>query len=171
VLIIRDALVEDADAIVRFWNPMIRDTAVTFASEPKTGGGVAAMIAACGETGRCFLVAEMDGEVVGFATYSQFRRDDGYAHTMESTIILAPAARGRGTARALMQRLEDHARRAGEDHARRAGVHSIIAAISGDNAQAIGFHTAIGYREAGKLSAVGHKFGRRMDLHLLQKRL
>jgi len=142
---------------------MIRDTAVTFASEPKTGGGVAAMIAACGETGRCFLVAEMDSDVVGFATYGQFRRADGYAHTMESTIILAPAARGRGTARALMQRLEDHARRA--------GVHSIIAAISGDNAQAIGFHTAIGYREAGKLSAVGHKFGRRMDLHLLQKRL
>ncbi len=58
-----------------------------------------------------------------------------------------------------------------EQQARGAGVHSIIAAISGDNPGAIGFHRAIGYQEAGILHAVGHKFGRRMDLHLLQKRL
>ncbi len=92
MLNIRAATGSDARAIIGFWNPLIRDSAVTFASRPKTEADIVTMIDACRAERRAFLVAELGGEVVGFATYGQFRRGDGYVRTMESTIILAHAA-------------------------------------------------------------------------------
>jgi phosphinothricin acetyltransferase len=82
---------------------------------------------------------------------------------MEHTIILAPAAIGRGLGRSLMAAIEAHAR--GQ------GVHSMFAGVSGENAAGIAFHAAIGYVPVAVLHQVGFKFGRWMDLHLMQKLL
>ncbi|KRW94484.1 GNAT family N-acetyltransferase [Paracoccus sp. MKU1] len=151
----------DIPAILGFWNPLIRETAITFSSEEKTAEGLARMIAARRAAGRAFLVAERAGAVLGLASYDQFRGGNGYAHCMEHTVILSPAARGRGLGRALMTAIEDHAR------AR--GAHSMIAAVSGENAAGIAFHRAIGYVAVGRLPQAGRKFGRWLDLVLLQK--
>ena len=78
-------------------------------------------------------------------------------------MILAGDARGQGVGRALMARLEDHARTQ--------GIHVLIAGVSGENEAAIAFHRAIGFTEAARLPEVGRKFGRWMDLVLLHKRL
>ncbi|HWL55040.1 MAG TPA: GNAT family N-acetyltransferase [Paracoccus sp. (in: a-proteobacteria)] len=158
---IRPAMPEDFPAILAFWNPMIRETTVTFSSEEKTVPGLERMIGARRAAGREFLVAEADGAVLGLATYDQFRGGNGYLHAMEHTIILAAGARGRGTGRALMAAIEDHAR-AG-------GAHTMVAAVSGENEAGIAFHRALGYELVGRMPQSGRKFGRWLDLVLLQK--
>lgn len=159
---IRPAAPADCPGIAAIWNPIIRDTAVTFTTAEKTAEGLAATLAEKAAAGLPFLVAE-DGGLLGFATYGPFRAGPGYARTMEHTIILGPAARGRGVGRALMAAVEDHAR------AR--GVHSMFAGVSAENPAARAFHAAVGYAEIAVLPEVGWKFGRWMDLVLMQKRL
>ena len=160
-MMVRKASTGDADAIARFWNPMIRDTHVTFARAEKSPREVAAMIANSEKIGHCFLVAEQAGRVVGFATYRQFRAGVGYAHTMENTIIIAPQTQGQGLGAELLGALEDNARDA--------GVHSMIAAISSQNPAGIAFHAALGYREVSVVPEAERKFDRWLDLHVLQK--
>jgi L-amino acid N-acyltransferase YncA len=157
---IRPATQADAEAIAALWNPWIRDTAITFSAAQKTPADVAAMIAERSAAGHAFLVAR-DPALLGFATYAQFRAGTGYATCMEHTIILSPATRGRGTGRALMQAVEFHAAQA--------GAHQMIAGISAENPDGIRFHAAIGYTEIARIPEAGRKFGRYMDLVLMQK--
>lgn len=155
---IRHAVRADASAIGALWNEVIRDTAITFNPAEKSLAEVEAEIAAR----PVFLIAEEAG-FLGFATFAQFRGGLGYAHTMEHTIHLGPAARGRGVGRALMAAL------AGE--ARATGAHMLVAAVSGENTRAIAFHAALGFELTGRMPEVGRKFGRWHDLVLMQKRL
>lgn len=157
---IRPAETADIAPILEIWNPLIRDTSVTFTSVEKTHDGLAADIAA---RGAAFLVAEEAGALMGFASHGAFRGGPGYVHTAEHTVIVAPVAQGRGAGRALMRALEDQARMA--------GVHVLVAGVSAENVPAIAFHRAIGFAEAGRLPEVGRKFGRWMDLVFLHKRV
>lgn len=159
--LIRDAVPADADAICAFWNPQIRETAVTFNPVEKTTADLAAMIRDRQTGGFGFVVAEVGGQVAGFATYSQFRGGQGYATCMEHTIILAPAAIGRGIGRALMAAIEARAQ------AR--GAHQMIAGVSGENVAGQRFHAACGYAEIARVTEAGFKFGRFMDLILMRK--
>ena len=156
---IRPATAADAPAIAAFWNPMIRNTVVTFNPVEKTPAEIATMIA----TREAFLVADDGGEILGFATYSQFRGGLGYAFAQEHTIILAPAGQGRGLGRALMDALADTARAHGH--------HILMAGVSGSNPAGIAFHAALGFAEVGRVAEAGWKFGRWHDLVLMQKML
>lgn len=158
---IRPATENDLAAILEFWNPLIRETTVTFSSEEKTLASLSRMIAARRQAGRDFLVFEEEGRVLGFASYDQFRGGDGYVHAMEHTIILAPGLRGRGVGRQLMAAIEQHARER--------GAHTMVAGVSGENAAGVAFHLALGYEPVGQLPQSGRKFGRWLDLVLLQK--
>ena len=146
----------DAEAIVAIWNPIIRDTIVTFNSVEKSLADVIAMI----NDRDAFLIAR-DDDVLGFATYSQFRDGVGYAHTKEHTVILSPTARRKGVGRSLMTALETHAREN--------GAHSMIASISADNTTAVAFHGDIGYAEVARIPEVGRKFDRWLASVLMQK--
>ncbi|MDG2340013.1 MAG: GNAT family N-acetyltransferase [Paracoccaceae bacterium] len=155
---IRRATRADAAAVAAIMLPVIRDTAITFTTTEKTEEGVRADIVARGDS---FQVAELDGEVVGFATLFPFRAGPGYAHTKEHSIVLAPKAHGQGLGRALMIRLEEVAHES--------GIHSLFAGVSGENQDGVAFHRAIGFRIVATLPEVGFKFGRWMDLVLMQK--
>lgn len=157
---IRAATPADADALAVLWSPWIRDTAITFNATPKTPAEIAQMIRDRQAAGHGFFVAE-DAGLLGFATYSQFRGGIGYARSMEHTVILSPDARRKGAGHALMQAVESHAAAA--------GAHLMMAGISGENAVARAFHAKIGYVEVAIIREAGFKFGRFMDLVLMQK--
>lgn len=157
-MIVRIAQGGDAQRIAEIWNKIIRDTVATFNSREKT---IAELQGDIATRNGAFWVAEIEGQVIGFATYFQFRGGPGYARTMEHTIYLTDAARGHGAGRALMKTLETHAQLA--------GVHSLFAGVGGENEPGLLFHRAIGYEPVARLREVGFKFGRWMDLTLLQK--
>jgi len=154
---IRQARAGDAAAILSIWNPIIRDTAITFTSAEKTEAEVVAMI----DTRAAVLVWDAGGGAQGFATYAQFRGGPGYARSQEHTILLGEGARSQGVGRALMTALEDHARAAGQ--------HILIGGVSGSNPAGVAFHAAIGYAQVGRVPEAGWKFGRYHDLVLMQK--
>jgi L-amino acid N-acyltransferase YncA len=158
---IRAATAGDAPAIAALWNQVIRDTLITFNPVEKSPDEVARLITARAAAGRAFLVADGPEGIVGFATYDQFRAGEGYARTMEHSINLVPGAWGQGIGRRLMVALEDHARQA--------GVHVMVAAVSGGNPAGRAFHARLGYAEVGVMAQVGTKFGRFLDLVLMQK--
>ena len=156
-MILRPAKAQDASALIAIQNPVIRESAITFNPIEKSEADMVAYI----EAAPCFLVAEAKGQVLGFATYDQFRKGQGYARTVEHTIVLAEGARGRGVGRALMAAIEDHARTA--------GMGSIWAGVSGENPAGVAFHARLGFEEVARLPNVGYKFGRWMDLVLMRK--
>ncbi len=160
-MLIRTANQRDCTKLTEIWNPFIRTTDVTFNSNEKTAKGLQAEIRDKADLKHPFMVAEDDGNILGFATYGQFRCSNGYRRTMEHTVILAPEAFGKGLGRKLMTALEDHAR--GND------VHSMFAAVSHLNPEGIAFHKAVGYTEVARLSEVGYKFDQWYDLVLMQK--
>lgn len=160
---IRHATQGDIAVILDIWNPVIRDTVFTFNAEQKSQADLAALLAQKRSTLDPFFVAEIDGEISGFATYGQFRGGVGYRFTVEHTVIVAENWEGQGVGRALLQAIENHAKNR--------GMHSIIAGISGENPAAVLFHSAIGYTEIARLPEVGRKFDHWFDLVLMQKRL
>jgi phosphinothricin acetyltransferase len=158
---VRPACSDDLEAVAAIWAPVIGGTTITFASDVRPPPVLAAMIAERRARGFEFFVAEVAGQVLGFASYGQFRAGNGYLTSMEHTIILAPDARGRGIGRALMAAVESHAR-AG-------GAHTMVAVVSGENDAGVAFHAAMGYRDCGRLPEVGAKFGRFLDAVFMVK--
>jgi phosphinothricin acetyltransferase len=111
-----------------------------------------------------YLIAELDGGVVGYAYAGPYRARPAYRFTVEDSIYLATEAQGRGIGRALLDRL------LAESEAR--GCRQMVAVI-GDSMQvpSIRLHEAAGFRHVGVFEAVGFKFGRWLDTVLMQKKL
>lgn len=156
-MIVRLATSHDASGVAEIQNPYIRDTLVTFNSRERTVKEVADAI----DTLPFFAVAEGAGRILGFVCYDQFRKGPGYARCMEHTILLAPSAQGVGLGRQLMS--------AAEAHARAAGIGSLWAGVSAENSAGVAFHSSVGFQAVARLPKVGYKFGKWLDLVLMQK--
>lgn len=154
---VRRAAPADATQIAAIWNRAIRDTTITFNPVEKTVADVAAL------TADNTLVWEAAGQVLGFARYFQFRGGEGYRFTVEHTIMLHADGQGKGGGRALMEALCADAKAA--------GMHSMFAGCSAENEGAVRFHAKLGFTEVATLPEVGFKFGRWIDLVLMQKTL
>ncbi|TJZ94279.1 N-acetyltransferase [Paracoccus gahaiensis] len=159
---LRAATLADVPQIAAIWNPIVRDTAITFWPTERSEPEIAALIADRQAGGHAFLVAETD-RIAGFGTYTQFRGGAGYAHSQEHTIYLAPGQRGLGLGRSLLCGLEDHARARGH--------RLLIGGITGSNLGSIAFHAAMGYAQWGRIPGAGWKFGQYHDLVLMGRDL
>lgn len=157
--VIRPAVVADAAGVVEIYNQIIRDTTITFAPTEKTE----AELAAAFQDADAYLVAEDAGQIIGFASFGPFRKGPGYAGVKEHSICLHKAARGSGLGTLLLHALEDVARTQGVVH--------MVAGVSGENDAGLRFHAAQGYRSVGHMPEIGQKFGRAIDLVLMQKKL
>ncbi|WP_410217880.1 N-acetyltransferase family protein [Paracoccus sp. (in: a-proteobacteria)] len=162
-MVVRDAVLADVPQIAAIWNPIVRDTAITFWPTERSHDQITTLITERQGTGHAFLVAEVRGVIAGFGTYTQFRAGGGYARSQEHTIYLAPGHRGLGLGRLLLTRIEDHAR---------AGGHRIlIGGITGSNEPSIAFHAAMGYARWGQIPMAGWKLEQFHDLVLMGKDL
>ncbi|MGH1330865.1 MAG: GNAT family N-acetyltransferase [Paracoccaceae bacterium] len=158
---LRPATAQDIPALIAIMAPVIATSTASFSDVERSAQGWAEMIHQRRQDGREIYVAEHAGAVLGYATYDQFRANSGYRHTMEHSVYVADAAQGTGLGRALMEAVEGHARAAGH--------HTMFGGIDAENSASIAFHEAVGYRIAGRLPQVGWKFGRWLDLVLMQK--
>lgn len=177
-MLIRDATPADAAGIAAIYSDAVENTTITWNVHPVDAEDRAAWIGAHARGGRPVLVAldtapdegatpPGDGSgtsgghrVLGYAEYGRWRDFDGYLHSVEHSVYVRSDARGRGTGRALMGALIERARAQ--------GVHVMVAAISGDNETSIRFHRDLGFRTCGVVEQAGTKFGRWLDLVLLQ---
>lgn len=111
-----------------------------------------------------FVVAERDGDIVGYAYASEYRPRSAYRFTCESSVYVAPLAQRGGAGRAAM--LEVIAA------CERRGLRQMLAVIGDSaNAASIGLHAVLGFTPAGVFRNVGFKFGRWVDVVLMQRGL
>lgn len=113
--------------------------------------------------GQAVVVADLDGQVVGWGSWGTFRDKSGYRLTAEHTLYVTASARGRGVGALLMGGIIDTATTA--------GMHVLVGAISSDNDESIKLHERFGFAEVGRMPQVGAKFGRWLDLVLMQRLL
>ncbi|MBF6330246.1 GNAT family N-acetyltransferase [Nocardia transvalensis] len=160
-MVIRDAREEDLAQILVIHNAAIAETTAIWDTEPVELDERLTWWRGRTAAGYPVLVADIDGEVAGYATYAQWRPKSGYRFCVENSVYVADRFHGRGVATALLTELLARARRSGT-------VHAVIAAIESENTTSIRLHEKFGFRTVGVLPEVGHKFGRWMDLTLMQ---
>jgi phosphinothricin acetyltransferase len=111
-----------------------------------------------------FLVAELGGEVLGYAYAAPYRQRVAYRFTLEDSVYVAAGATGRGLGRRLLERLLAETAALG---------YRQMLAIIGDsgNRASIALHERAGFRHVGTQRSVGFKFGRWLDCVLMQRAL
>ncbi len=154
--IIRPAQASDLPAITEIFNEAGVGTTASYALDPVSVDDRRAWWEQRTAAGFPVLVLEDDGEVVGYASYAQFRPLAGYARTMEHSVYVTSNRRAAGGGRMLMQALIDYARGR--------GVHVMIGVVDGANEDSLAFHRRLGFEESGRLPEVGRKFDRWLDV-------
>lgn len=163
---IRDAGPADLPALTAIQNALLDSTTYEWTEVPHTVEERATWLARQHDDGYPALVAVDGGEVVGWAAYGDFRdsrRWPGYRFTVEHTVHVARSHWGRGVGRDLVEALAERARRDGK--------RVMVAGIDGSNTDSIAFHARLGFHEVARLPGVGEKWGRRLDLVLMQRDL
>jgi L-amino acid N-acyltransferase YncA len=135
---IRRAEPVDADAIAGIYNQGIADRIATFETDPRGPEDVVGWTA---EDAPPLLVAEQDGDVVGWARAGEYSDRCVYAGVGEYAVYVARSARGRGVGRALLDALATEA-------AKR-GYYKLLSRIFPENAASLGLARASGFREVG----------------------
>jgi phosphinothricin acetyltransferase len=111
-----------------------------------------------------YLVAERHGRVVGYCYAGPFRPRPGYRFTLEDSIYVDAAEVGRGIGRALLGPLLERCAEL--------GFRQIVAVIGGrETVASIRLHESLGFARIGVLPAVGFKFGRWVDIVIMQRAL
>lgn len=154
----------DMPAITRIYGHAVRHGSASFEIEPPTEAEMARRRQALLDGGYPYLVAERDGQVLGYAYASAYRARPAYGATVENSVYVDEAAQGQGLGRLLMQGLIDRCA---------AGGWRQMVAVIGDSAN-IGsrrLHEAAGFRLVGVLQSIGFKHGRWLDTVLMQRPL
>jgi L-amino acid N-acyltransferase YncA len=115
------------------------------------------------DRGLPYLVAELEGYVVGFCYAAQFRPREGYRYTVEDSIYVRADCIGHGVGKMLLAELIS------ECQAR--GCHSMVACICGVNVSSVRLHTSLGFQQVGLLPEAGNKFGEWLQLLIMQRPL
>ena len=158
-VLLRPATPADAAPTAAIYNREVATSTVTFDLVPRTLEEQAAWLDA--RSGALeVVIAEIDGQVAGFAGLSPYRDRPAYRTTVEDSIYVHEDFRGAGVGRAL---LEEVVRVAGER-----GFHSVIGRIVGGHTASISLHASVGFEHVGVEREVGRKFGRWLDVVVMQ---
>ncbi len=157
---IRDAQLHDLEAILAIHNHVLLNTTAIFEEAPETMPQRIAWFNERKAAGFPVLCAVENETLLGFASYGTWRARCGYKATVEHSVHVDPAIRGKGVGTALILALLDCARREQR--------HVMLSGIAGENTGSLRLHERLGFRETGRMSEVGFKFGRWLDLVFMQ---
>ncbi len=160
-LVIRDAIDADLPRLLAITNEAVSNTTARWSDAPETLESRAAWLAACRADGYAVLVIDDGDTVAGFGALGSFRAYAGFRHTVEHSVYVDPRAARRGHGRALLAALEQRARAAGH--------HVMVGTIGADNEGSLALHRQAGFVEVGRMPEVGFKFGRWLDMVIVQK--
>ncbi|MFF2774195.1 GNAT family N-acetyltransferase [Streptomyces sp. NPDC058052] len=162
--LIRPATEGDLAAVAAIYSHYVDHTVVTFDETPPPLAFWRSRLDDLAARGLPFLVAEEAGRIAGYAYAAPWRPKPAYRHSVENSVYLAPERTGRGLGASLMEALLDGCSRA--------GVRQVVAVIADSGtAASVALHRRLGFTDAGRLTAVGHKHGRWLDTILLQRTL
>jgi len=161
--IIRNAVESDAAAVQAIYAYHVLNGTASYDIEPPSLEYMLKKIAWIVGEGWPFLIAEKDGEVAGYAYATQFRDRAAYRFTCEDSIYVRPEMMGRGIGKLLLRSLLEGSATC--------GFKQMIAVIGGADPISIALHASCGFREAGRLKAVGWKKERWLDNVYMQREL
>jgi L-amino acid N-acyltransferase YncA len=162
--LIRDAAPADIPSIRAIYAYYVSNSCASFEEEAPSVAEMERRLATTQERGLPYLVAETDGEILGYTYAGPFRTRSAYRYTIEDSIYVAPAVVGRGVGVALLRALVERCTDLG---------YRQMIGIIGDSANqaSIALHRKAGFRQEGVLRGVGLKFGRWIDVVIMHRPL
>lgn len=158
---IRDAVEADVPAITSIYNHAVEHSTAIWNEKTVDVADRIAWLNTRRSAGYPVLVAVDDtAQVLGYASFGDWRAFDGYRHTVEHSVYVRADRRGGGAGLALMTELLERARQLDK--------HVMVAGIEAGNEPSIRLHEKLGFTRVGLLPQVGTKFGRWLDLAFLQ---
>jgi L-amino acid N-acyltransferase len=161
--LIRNYRESDAPAIRQIINDSILNTSHNYDYNPKSLKEVLALFQEKIRDGNPILVAELNGEPCGYATFGKFRTKPGYSRTLEHSIYLNEKAQGKGLGSEMMRQLIGIASEQ--------GYHMMIAGMDSENLGSYRFHQRLGFQETARMPEVSFKFGKWLTLVFMQLKL
>jgi L-amino acid N-acyltransferase YncA len=161
---IRPAQPSDLAVITAIYDDAVRHGTASFELDPPDQAEMARRYETLRAGGYPYLVAELDGDIVGYAYAGPYRARPAYRWSVEDSVYVAPQAQRRGIGGALLARLVAEAE---------AGGFRQMLAVIGDSANtgSVELHRVAGFRLVGTFENVGFKFGRWLDTVLMQREL
>jgi phosphinothricin acetyltransferase len=158
---IRPATIADLPGILDIYNEAVQNTTASYDYEPRTTEAQIAWFEEKAKGNYPVFVAEDErGRIVGWGALSAFRGRIGYRFTVEDSVYVAADQRGRGIGKRLLAALIVAARER--------GFHAIIAGIDAEGEASVRLHEAFGFERVAYLKEVGYKFGRWLDVVLME---
>lgn len=152
---IRSVNPEDAAQIAEIYNYYIQNTHQTFETEPLSADEMRERINETREK-HPYLVAEEDGEILGYAYAAQFKLRQAYAYSAEVSIYVKNDAKQRGIGTKIYEKLFGELAQT--------NVHALVAGISLPNDASIKFHEKLGFSKVAHFRQIGYKLGRWIDV-------
>ena len=160
MITVRHATENDLPQILHIYNDIIAHTTAVYYYEPHTLKMRQQWFEERKQQGFPVFVAEEDGVILGMSSIGPFRVPTAYKFSVENTVHVAAAARGKGIGKLLMPPIIDAAKEM--------KMHAIIAGIDATNEVSLHLHKNFGFEEVAHFKQVGYKFGRWLDLKFLE---
>jgi phosphinothricin acetyltransferase len=160
---VRLATLEDAEAIRAIYNREVTGSTVTFDLVPRTLADQQEWLVAHAGAHPAVVVEAGDGAIAGFGSLSSYRSRPAYSTTVEDSVYVHHDHRGAGVGKLVLAELV----RLAEVH----GFHAVMARIVGGHEASIALHRGCGFELVGIEREVGRKFGKWLDVALMQKLL
>jgi phosphinothricin acetyltransferase len=157
---IRKATINDLQGITKIYNEAIEKTVATFDTQPKTMKEQKKWFEDHGSKNP-ILVVEENNDIVGWAALSKYSTKCAYSDFAEISLYIKEDRQGEGIGKQLIKKIVDE----GE----KAGLHALIARITEGNKISIILHESVGFQHVGILKEAGYKFGKRLDVYLMEK--
>jgi L-amino acid N-acyltransferase YncA len=155
-LSVRSAIASDAAALASIYNFYIQNTVITFEEEPVSPQTMMTRVAEVQNASLPWLVAEIDGVVVGYTYASKWKARSAYRYSVETTIYLEQGREGQGIGTRLYAELLSILRKQ--------GIHAVMAGAALPNAASVALHEKLGFERVATFSQVGFKHQKWVDV-------